>query len=116
MVMKAFDDLNRELAGKGLEGRVVTILTKSDKRKRINVYGKKVNPSILFGILNETINGQGLDVVGITNHREGRSPRSYQEGYFVSGDYFGVPGYVAITSSIPMDPNATLEYDAVKYP
>jgi len=114
--MKAFDDLNKQLAEKGLEGKVVTILTFDHRKRRINNYGNKINPSILFGRLNFTINGEGEDSIGTSNFREDLTPSVYNKGYFVSGDYFGVPGYVAITSSIPVEPNATLVYDAVKYP
>jgi hypothetical protein len=86
---EVFGYLNERLQACELTGEVVSVIT-SGTRGRVNCYGMLLDDGVVFRKLNMSVGGQGSRVQGTVTHRRVHRLTSYQEGYFVEGEEFGV--------------------------
>lgn len=109
-----FGYLNNKLSELGLEGTVQTLLV-FDAHGKINCYGKRIDPEIIFNKLNLSIGEHGSKIADRISYPEPHRVDSYQKGHFVPGkNFYQDQTYVALVN-IPLNLEDTL-IEAYQYP
>jgi len=88
-MVEVFGYLNERLQAVGLTGEVVSVLTRGGQG-RVNCYGQRLNDGKVFSRLGMSIGVESYDLPGNVTQRKVHRLTSYQEGYFVEGEDFGV--------------------------
>ena len=117
---EVFTYLNNQLSEKNLEGEVVSVITHDMNNKRINCYGNKIPDGLLFGALNLSIGARGTRVTGTISYPNIERLSSYQQGYLVPLESFGLKNsegkneYVALIN-IAYDLDSMVS-DVIRFP